>query len=264
MASGDLKARREAFQELLIDLNTWAVVRRCVARLEGNADRHVLRDLIRTGGKTDWVWLEENLSRGLRLNDFLASLPWWAPEEDYRQPNPSYIAGFALATNCLRAAHPQITHLPTWFTNELKILQGRSPQLVAPSTAEIIRDAFLSGRDQEAIEILIRELKLGDHIYWNRDFLRVASSHPRVPKDVFAGGNYCAQGAGDQLGGFHSPYEAIGAAMHIFVEFKEPAFVFHVSASVDGKRDPWDNKTIFGIAETAEDLRELVPEAVAT
>lgn len=261
MASGDLKARRAAFQALLLDLNTWAVVRRCLARLE-QTSRNVLRDLIRTGGKTDWVWLEENLSGDLAVNDFLASLPWWAPEEDYRQPNPSYIAGFALATNYLRAAHPQIVHLPTWFREELRILQGRTRH-VEPLSAEIIRDAFLSGRDQEAIEILIRELKMGDHIYWNQDFLRVASSHPRVPKDVFAGGNYWAQGAGDQLGGFHSPYEAIGAAMHVFVEFKEPVYVFHLSASVDGKRDPWNNKTIFGIAGSAEDLHELVPEAVA-
>lgn len=229
----------------------WDVVNDVIIEL--NTERHqILEEYIRTEGDTDWVWLEENLSYQL---DQSVEVEANTDEEEHA----AYVAAFVLATSVIRAEHPKVRP-PTWQNDELSDL--RNTKVVPKDIASLARDAFLIGRDQDAIEML-RPIEEGPFIFRMSGFFedldidpsrvrsRVRSSLPRDTrfevKSTTTDDYYVAE-APDAT-------TAIGACMLRFVH--APMQTWVVAIVTEDRDLDWNGDVIFAIGNDAAEIEDI-------
>jgi hypothetical protein len=244
--------RRRLIKDYLVgdrSMAVWEIVNDVIREL--NTERRViLEEYVRTDGDTDWVWLEENLSFQLDENHEVHAN---TPEEEHA----AYIAAFILAASVIRAEYPKVLP-PIWLSEDMADL--RNTKIVPPEIGEMARDAFLSGRDQEALEMLT-PLEEGPFIFMLKGFFteidrldpgsrNLGARHVAV--SLPSGTTFTVQNTFDDHT-FHeydipSAIEAIGICTQAFVQRPDLTWEVHCIAT----DSPWHGRVIYAISNDAE------------
>lgn len=255
MAASEKAKQRRLIQQYLHGSRSsvvWEIAHIMISDLFGER-RAILDEYIRTEGNTDWVWLEENLSFQLNENTQLEAN---TDAEEFA----AYFAGFAIVTSVIRAEFPKVMP-PMWFTRDvLPVLHNT--KVVPKELGELARDAFLSGRDQEAIEIL-RPIEEGPFIFRMSGFLEDPDINPhralaRVTPSLPPGSTFEVKSLTTDdyyISSSTTAEAAIGACMLRFVHAPLQTWVV---AIVTGDSDNvWNGDIIFAISNDAADIEEI-------
>ena len=142
----------EAYRRAIADVEIWMTAYQVFDELiRTRAGKQALALYVETRGDTDWVWLEETASSlAARRPASLRGRIVYELEASMR-----HLAIVTLVLAQLRALHPDIDP-PTWWHEEMAAVRG--VPFVRKDEAEVIRDAFLGGRDQEAIAMLSEQI----------------------------------------------------------------------------------------------------------
>jgi len=260
----ELVAKRTAFHVAFTHMSVLTVVQTTIRRLETER-RAVLQEYVLTKGQTDWVWLEETLSGDL-ADEFAGrthARPWVTPPlETPAQALVSlarYLAAFTMVVAYIKALHPEVK-APLWYDGEMAAMRGDKAPAAMPAAAEMIRDAFLEGRDAEAVEMLRSELGLSDRaIYWDVAFWG-NRGRPVLPAiDLEAGTTYAVVSGSDWLDDIDGAFEAVGIAIQMYIEQDKRPVGVRIDEFDEGEDsaliEEWEGVVVFAIAESPTALR---------
>lgn len=227
-----------------------------------NERQAILADYVRTEGSTDWVWLEEALSGTMDGFEYFAELYRRSERLDPYEPSDSewfdrqehyaaYIACFAIALSIIQTIYPEVRG-PAWFIHYLPLIQNR--KFVPTDIAEIARDMFLSGRDQEAITLLA-DIRTGPFMYWAPGFYQDVDAYPprrnRILPTLPDNTSFGVIAPGEHGEDGLTIDEAIGVAMRYYAQTDMPAIV---RVNVIEGESQWDGRIVFAISPNEEDI----------
>lgn len=251
------RQQRELMRRLYGDLSedVWIAVSNTIVELFGDS-HHILEEYVRTNGAGDWVWLEESLS---------AAVSMFTPDEEITdEASPTYEAAFILAIQAIRARYPQVMP-PRWVDKIWATLRGT--KALERDVAAIARDAFLSGHDQEALDILA-PVQDGPFLAFAEGFFREPGKRgrvvvPELPANTsFGYYDTTMDGtAGTEIEDGLGVDEAIGGAVLGFAGMPQRTFVVQcdvIDYEDDEPRSPWDGRIVFVISNDAEAAAKFI------
>jgi len=237
----------------------WPVVQAVIQDLfTTRAD--ILREYVRTAGSTDWVWLEEHMSRAISDSPNLDELDEHSDDSEF---SCAYTACMLLALGVIRTIHPLVQY-PLWMADDLVTIWGKTP---APSDiAAVARDLFLQGRDQEALALRGELAGEGPFLLFRSGFFQDADAYPRRRHGIAAKLSSAASFSISpvEVGEFDGAIEdglgvdeAIGAAIRAHAERPDLLFVVRCH---DTNVAAWNDHVIFAISGDASKIADLERE----
>lgn len=153
------------YEAALQDRDTWFAAFGVVDEMRRTrGGKQVLERLVETKGDMDWVWLETHVGEQSPSSDpdqlrlfnerYLTGMDQDASDDIVVLLY--YVATFTLVVAYLRALHPGIMP-PSWWWSDMGAIRGEP--FVDKGVADVVKDAFLEGRDDEGIAVLLDSIR---------------------------------------------------------------------------------------------------------
>lgn len=152
---------RKIYEATLQDRDTWFAAFGAIDEMRRTrSGKQTLAEIIATKGEMDWNALEETVSELSPSGDMDQFQSWNQKYLSDLDADASddvvvllyFVATFTLVIAYLRALHPAINP-PAWWWEDMAAI--RDEPFVERGIVDVVKDAFLENRDQEALAVLL-------------------------------------------------------------------------------------------------------------